>query len=405
MDIFVARQPIFNTQKKVVAYEILYRSNLRNTYNGQVDGDVATVSVVTDALTSFGLNHLTSGKRAFINFTYNLIKEDLPTLFDPADLAVELLESVVVDDLIVEKCKQLKEKGYVIALDDFTGGLDFDPIMPYVDIVKVDFMVLKSAGRKFVAEKYLPLGMTLLAEKVETMADFEEAHALGYKLFQGFFFEKPVVYQGKAISISTYKYMEILRETVNEDADFHKLTDIIKSDLSLTYKLLRLINSPAFYTISEIKSVQHALALLGINEIRKWATLIMLRDIGSDKPNEIIRVSLIRAVFAEKLSMMIGLENRKTEAFLMGLFSVIDTLMEKPLYDILGELPLSDDIKSALLGGRNKLHSILKMLKYYEVGNWDMVMKVCDELKLPYETVNALYLESIVGASERVDQM
>lgn len=405
MDIFVARQPIFNTQKKVVAYEILYRSNLRNTYNGQVDGDVATVSVVTDALTSFGLNHLTSGKRAFINFTYNLIKEDLPTLFDPDDLAVELLESVVVDDHIIEKCKQLKEKGYVIALDDFTGGLDFDPIMPYVDIVKVDFMVLKSAGRKFVAEKYLPLGMTLLAEKVETMEDFEEAHALGYKLFQGFFFEKPVVYQGKAISISTYKYMEILRETVNEDADFHKLTDIIKSDLSLTYKLLRLINSPAFYTISEIKSVQHALALLGINEIRKWATLIMLRDIGSDKPNEIIRVSLIRAVFAEKLSMMIGLENRKTEAFLMGLFSVIDTLMEKPLYDILGELPLSDDIKSALLGGRNKLHSILKMLKYYEVGNWDMVMKVCDELKLPYETVNALYLESIVGASERVDQM
>ncbi|MBM7561366.1 EAL and HDOD domain-containing protein [Fusibacter tunisiensis] len=405
MNIFVARQPIFNTRKQVVAYEILYRSNFKNVYDVNQDADVATVSVVTDALTSFGLDKLTGGKRAFINFTDTLIKEDLPKLFKPDELVIEILETATVDRTLVEKCRELSDAGYQIALDDFAGGHGFDAVMPYVKILKVDFMVLKTAGRKYMAEKYEASDVLLLAEKVETIEDYNEALELGYKLFQGFFFERPVVYQGKGLSISTYKYLEILKETVNEEADFMKLTDIIESDLSLTYKLLRLINSPAFYTINEIKSVQHALTLLGIQEIRKWTTLIMLREIGEAKPNEVIRISLVRAVFAEKLAKCLIIEDRKTEAFLMGLFSVIDTLMEKPLYDILEDLPLSEDIKGALLGGDNTFHLILKMLKYYEVANWDMVIQICDLLGLDYDYVNELYMKSISEATHRMEQM
>lgn len=405
MDIFVARQPIFNTKKQVIAYEILYRNNHRNMYDMNQDGDVATATVVTDALTNFGLKNLTGGKKAFINFTHNLIKEDMPTLFRPDELTIELLENIIVDDQLVEKCKELKELGYTLALDDFTGGDQFDKIMPYVDIVKVDFLVLKSEGRKYIAKKYLNKGITLLAEKVESIEDFDEAVLHGYKMFQGFFFEKPVMCQGKGMNVSTFKYMEILKETVDEEPDFHRLSEIVKSDLSLTYKLLRLINSPAFYTVGEITSVNHALTLLGINEIRKWTTLIMLRDISREKPDEIVRISLIRATFAEKVSPHLNDKNRDTEAFLLGLFSLIDTIMEKSLYDILEELPLKNDLKEALLGGDNHFHDILKLLKYYELGNWDMVMSLTEELELDYHLINEIYLNSIVEATKRLKEM
>lgn len=405
MDIFVARQPIFNTKKQVIAYEILYRNNLKNMYDLNQDGDVATATVVTDALTNFGLKNLTGGKKAFINFTHNLIKEDMPTLFRPEELTVELLENIIVDEQLVEKCKTLKNLGYTLALDDFTGGDHFDMIMPYIDIVKVDFLVLKSEGRKYIAKKYLNKGITLLAEKVESIEDFEEAVLYGYQMFQGFFFEKPVVCQGKGMNISTFKYMEILKETVSEEPDFHRLSDIVKSDLSLTYKLLRLINSPAFYTVGEITSVGHALTLLGINEIRKWTTLIMLRDISRDKPDEIVRISLIRATFAEKISPYLHEKNRQTEAFLLGLFSLIDTIMEKSLYEILEELPLKDDLKDALLGGDNHFHDILKLLKYYEIGNWDMVMSLTEELGIDYHLINEIYLNSIVEATKKLNEM
>lgn len=395
MDIFVARQPIFNEKKQVVAYEILYRSGHKNVYDMNLDGDVATATVVTDTLINFGLNTLTGGKPAFINFTHRLLMEDLPTLFSPAQLTVEVLETVEVDDALVEKCKSLKENGYVIALDDYVGDPQYDRLMPYVDIIKVDFLILKSEGRKFVADRYKGQNKVLLAEKVESEKDFKEAVYFGYSLFQGFFFEKPVVCQTKSMAGSAFRYLDILKETIDENVAFNRITEIVKSDVSLTYKLLRMINSPAFDVVSEVTSVNHALALLGLKEIRKWATLIMLREMNTDKPNEIMRVSLARGIFAEKISRHLGIEDRHTEAFLIGLLSLVDAIMEMPLFDILEQLPLKSDLKEALLGASNPFHDILRLLAYYEKGNWDMVIKLCDEKGMAYELVNTLYLEAI----------
>ena len=405
MEVFLARQPIFDVHKKVVAYEILYRSGMKNTYDISINGDLATASVVVDALINFGMGQLTSGKKAFINFTRKLLLEDLPSLFDVDTLMIEILETLEVDDILVAKCKELKEKGYSIALDDFVGDERFDALIPYVDIIKVDFLVLKTMGRKYVAEKYLPLGVELLAEKVETKADLDEAIALGYHYFQGYFFEKPIMCKTKSLNVTTYRYMEILNETMNEVPDFNKMSDIIKNDFSLTYKLLRLINSPAFYTISQITSVNHAVSLLGINEIRKWTTLIMLRDIGTDKPDELIKVSLIRAIFAEQLAEVFGIEFRKTEAFLLGLFSLIDTVMEKPLYDIIEPLPLKEDIKGAIMGQKNTFHEILRLLKYYESGNWDMVIAIEEQNSIDPNLVNAMYLNSVNEATKMFTEM
>lgn len=405
MDVFLARQPIFNVQKKVVAYEILYRQGVKNIYNEELDGDVATTSVVSDALVNFGLNGLTNGKMAFINFTKNLLMEDLPLMIPSAELTIEILETVEVDSRFVEKIAYLKGKGYTIALDDFVDNEKFNDILPYVDIIKVDFLVLGYEGRKLVADKYKRLGIRLLAEKVESNRDFEEAVNCGYELFQGFFFEKPVVCKSKGINVSTYNYMEILKETVDDEPSFDKLSKIVKSDLSLTYKLLRLINSPAFYTNSQITSVNHALTLLGLNEIRKWVTLIMLRDVSSDKPDEIIKVSLIRAIFAEHIAAHFGLKNRETEAFLLGLFSLIDTIMEKPLFEVLEQLPLKDDVKSGLLGMKNSFHDLLRLLKYYEKGNWDMIIEVAESRQVDYKILNQMYLDAVVDANKLICEM
>lgn len=404
MDVFLARQPIFNIKKQVIAYEILYRQGVKNVYEEDYDGDLATTTVVSDALVNFGIEGLTNGRKAFINFTKNLLMENLPLLIPPESLTIEILETVEVDEKFIEKIQYLKEKGYTIALDDFVDNEKFNEIMPFVDIIKVDFLVLGYEGRKIVADKYKVRGIKLLAEKVETYKDFEEAVALGYAFFQGFFFEKPVVCKSKGINVATFNYMEILKETVNDEPSFDKLSTIVKSDMSLTYKLLRLINSPAFYRSSEITSINHALTMLGLNEIRKWVTLIMLRDISSEKPDEIIKVSLVRALFSEQVSPYFGLEKREMESFLLGLFSLIDTIMEKPLFEVLEQLPLKEDVKSALMGVKNQFHDLLRLLKYYEKGNWDMIIDLTTHYSVDYSMINQLYLDSVIMASKMMNE-
>lgn len=391
MDIFVARQPIFNERRQVVAYEILYRNSSRNVYDLTQNGDRATATVVSDALVEFGLQTLTGGKPAFINFTKNLIMEEMPKLFSPAQLTVEVLEDIEIDEAFIEKIRSLKELGYVIALDDYVDDGRFLEVLPYVDIIKVDFLVLRSEGRKFVADKYKDKGIALLAEKVETQKDFEEAQRFGYTLFQGFFFEKPVICKTTTFESSKFKQLQILKETVDENVDFNRIAIIVKSDVGLTYKLLRLINSPAFDIVSEVTSVNHALALLGLKEIRKWATLIMLRDINGEKPTEVMRVSLTRAFFCERVAVWFKIEDRQTEAFILGLMSLIDTITQKSLFEVLDELPLKDDLKDALLGVENTFHDILRLVHYYEKGKWDMIMTLCAAREIPYENINEQY--------------
>lgn len=400
MEVFLARQPIFDKEKQVIAYEILYRDGAKNIYNPLSDGDIATTTVVTDTLVNFGIGGLTKGKKAFINFTKNLLLEDLPLLMDTETLIIEVLENVEIDARIVDKIKMLKEKGYTIALDDFEDHERFLPIIDYIDIIKVDFMMTTDAERKRVSNKYKPLGIQLLAEKVETHQEFEDALSYGYDLFQGFFFERPVVCKTKGLNVSVVNYMEIIRETMSEEPDFYMLTEIIKGDLSLTYKLLKLINSPAFYRRSRIESVQQALTMLGLDEIRKWITLIMLRDVSSEKPDELIAVSLSRALFSESIARYFNLADREDEAFLMGLFSLIDTIMEKPLFEILDDLPLNDDIKGALLGMKNSFYNILKLTQFYEKGNWDLVVEMSETYGFNCPDINSLYIEAVIKSGK-----
>lgn len=394
MDIYIARQPIFNNRLEVFAYELLYRSGTEN-FCDVSDGDSATSSVITNGLMLLGIDELTQGKKSFINFTKNLIVDKIPLLFSNEVVVVELLEDIIPDDNFIEVCRDLKDKGYTLALDDFVLDYDYIKLIELADIIKVDFMLTSIEERREIIKRYRYLNIKFLAEKVETQEEFEEAKASGYTYFQGYFFSKPVIIPGKDIKSHTRNYVKILEELNLKDPEYDKISNIIEYDVALTYKLMRLINSPAFYTNSKITSVNHALVLLGFNEIKKWITVIMMRDLGASKPDEIVKSSLLRAKMAEQIAASLGMRSRKNEMFLVGAFSMIDTLMDRSLFDILSEIPLEIEIVEAILGFDNELREVFSFVLAYERGEWDKVNKMCKDRKIDAKKIRDAYIKSL----------
>lgn len=399
MDIFIARQPIFNQKLEVFAYELLYRSSSENV-SKFMDGDSATSTVITNSLLLLGVENITQGKRAFINFTKNLIMDEIPHIFTRDLVVVELLEDIVPDENFLDACRLLKEKNYVLALDDFVLDYDYLELIKLADIIKVDFMLTSKEERKKIINRYKQYGIKFLAEKVETLEEFEEAKAEGYSYFQGYFFSKPVIIPGKDVKSYTMNYIKVLDELNSTEPEYDRIAQIIEYDVALTYKLLRLINSPAFYTNSKITSVNHALVLLGFSEIRKWITIIMMRDLGADKPDEIVRACLVRGKMSELLALQVGLRSRKNELFLVGMLSMIDTLMNRSLFDILSEMPLEIDIVQAILGFNNALTEVFNIVKEYEKGNWDRVEILCKSKKISSSKVGDAYVKALEWTNE-----
>ncbi len=402
MEIFIARQPIFDLKKKVYAYELLYRAGEQNQSN-VIDGDQATSSVIANTLMLIGLDSLTQGRLAFINFTRQLIENEIPTVFSNELLVVEILEDIIPDKEFIKACRRLKEGGYILALDDFVLDYPYEEIVDLVDIIKVDFLLTSPDERREIIRKYSGRNIRFLAEKVETLEQFEEAVQAGYTYFQGYFFSKPVIMKHKDIKPSTFNYIKILQELDGPEPEYEKIASIIEYDVSLSYKLLRIINSAAFYTNSRVTSIKHALVMLGFKEIRKWISIIMLRELSEDKPDEIIRTCLLRGKMGETLAKHFGLRPRKTEVFLMGMFSMIDTLMNQEMKDALKELPLEDDVKAGILGESNQFSDLLKLVTAYEKGNWDYLFLKAKKSGLGMNVFPDAYIEAVQWASTVYD--
>ncbi len=399
MDVFIARQPIFDIKKNVYAYELLYRASERNA-SDVIDGEMATSSVIASTLMLLGLDSITQNKLAFINFTKQLIQEEIPTIFSNEKLVVEILEDVIPDDDFIEACKTLKSKGYKLALDDFVIDYPYQNIVDLVDIIKVDFLLTSPNERQEIIQRYKEKNITFLAEKVETLEQFEEAVKNGYTYFQGYFFAKPIVVKHSDIKPVLPNYAKILTELSVEEPNYERISEIIEFDVSLSYKLLRLINSAAFYSNSRVTSIKHALVMLGLKEIRKWISIVMLRELGEDKPDELVRVCLLRGKMGEQLAEHFGLKNRKTEVFLMGMFSMIDTLMNQKIEEAIGSLPLEDDVKSGILGEKGVFSDILKLVKAYEKGNWDYLFLQAKKSGVGMNVFPDAYLEAVKWSTE-----
>lgn len=268
MDVFLARQPIFDRFNKLFGYELLFRDSEKNIYQSE-DGDKATIEVLKNSFINIGIEKVTGGKKAFINFTENILKSDIFTILPPKSVIVEILEDIEPTEEILELCKKLKKIGYVIALDDFVYSDKYRNLIEIADIIKVDFKITKGYERRKVIDQVNSEDILFLAEKVETMEEFNEAVSFGYSYFQGYYFSKPLIILGKRISENKAVHMKLMQEINSDSFTIDRIENLIKRDLSLSFKLLKLINSANYCFVSEIKSMKQALALLGEKEIKK----------------------------------------------------------------------------------------------------------------------------------------
>lgn len=391
---FIARQPIFDNHIKVHAYELLFRSSLENVFR-HANPDQAASKVIVDSSFLMGLETVTGHKKAFINVTRDVLINQYITLL-PKELAVtELLETVKPDAEVIAACKALKKSGYILALDDFVPDEASQPLVDLADIIKVDFMSTGPEQQEALAKTLATQGKTLLAEKVESWKVFQEAARMGYTLFQGFFFSKPVILTGKDIPGLKLHYLNVLREINRPALDFNDLEDIIKREMSLCYKLLRYVNSPFFGLRSQIDSIKHALVLLGEAEVKKWASLIALASMLDDKPEELVVQAAVRAKFCESLAPLLGMAQRSQDLFLMGMLSLIDAILDRPLEEILKDIPIQTDVKDALLGKENQLSGVYELMLANEGGHWEGCSDRADRLALEPERLSDLYFSAI----------
>jgi len=288
---------------------------------------------------------------------------------------VELLETVEPDPEVLQACQKLKQAGYLIAMDDFVYHERYEPLLEFTDFVKVDFLSTPEPARKALFKKLSPLKVRLVAEKVETDQMLQEGIASGYSFFQGYFFSKPAIIVGRDIPGFKAHYFQLLKEIHRAEIDLKKLEEIIKQEIGLTYKLLRYINSAFFGLRSKITSVKQALVLLGERTIKNWISFVALASMGADKAEELLILTIVRARFCEMLAPYFDLSDRKEDSFLMGLFSLIDAFLDRPLSDILGEIPIDDPIKLALLGEPNRLRDIYQYTLSYEKASWGQLDK------------------------------
>ncbi|TDI82051.1 MAG: HDOD domain-containing protein [Caldithrix sp.] len=370
MEVFVARQPIFDRKQKVYAYELLFRSGFEQNFFDNSDGDASSKQVLTNSFLSIGMDTMTNGKKAFVNFTRKLLLDQVASIFPKDLMVVEILEDIEPDDEMVSACKKLKDLGYLLVLDDFVFAPGYENLINLVDIIKVDFIQTQGTERGTVIHDVGASRIEYLAEKVETQEDFEQAVDLGYSYFQGYYFSKPQIIAGHDVPAHKLNYLQILNEINQPEVDFDELEKVFKQDLSLSYKLMNYMNSVHFGFKNKIRSIKHALSLLGIDESKKWLSLFALQIIGKDKSEELLSMSLIRANSCEMIAPLIGCKNRASELFLMGLFSMIDALLDQPLEGILAKLPLADDIKKALLGEKNQMGDVFELVVNYEKGDW-----------------------------------
>ncbi len=394
---FIARQPIFDLKENVYAYELLFRSGLHNYFDCD-DVDHASTSVIANSFLLFGIDEMTSGRRAFLNCTRKVLVENLATSLPKQHAVIEVLEDIEPDDEVIAACRRLKEMGYTLALDDFIYHQKFEPLLELADIVKVDFLLSGPGERQRISSLLRRRGIRMLAEKVETREDYEQAVSMGYELFQGYFFSKPVILSRRDIPANKLQYLRVLKEIHSPEIDFQRMAKTVQGEVSLSFKLLKLINSAAFGLRHKVSNIVQALSLLGEREVRIWVSLLSVSAMASDKPAELVVNSLIRARFCEQGAGLIGEGLESSELFLMGLFSQIDAILDRPLAELLDEIQVSPEMRQALLDKEGKRYQLLALCVALERGHWDQLSELAISLQLEEITLSETYLEAVKWA-------
>ncbi len=393
MDALVARQAIFDRDRRVYGYELLFRSDAgRNEFDGTEAG-LATRQVLANSLLVIGLENLVGTKKAFVNFGRGALVQGWYASLPQANTVIELLETVEPDSEVLEACRKLRDQGYQIALDDFVLRPGYEALLEIANLVKIEVQSLSRPQHELLLRSCKARGLQTLAEKVETYEEFNWTKQSGYDYFQGYFFARPVLVRGRKIPAAKLHCLRLLQEAQRQELDFDRMETLILEDVSLSYQLLRYVNSPLFTLTSTIRSIRQALLFFGETELRKWIALATLARTAEDKPSELIRHSLVRARFCEAMAR-IAKKSLEQSAFLTGLFSLLDALMDRPLAETLSEIHLAPEIMLVLSGQapeRDPLAGIYRLAQAYEVADWQGVEETALELGVPVASLGGEY--------------
>jgi c-di-GMP-related signal transduction protein len=403
-EVFIARQPILDRRQMVYGYELLFRSGVDSVFSC-ADPDQASAKVMTDSALVLRMAEISGAKRAFISITRNiLLKEYMHFL--PSDLtAAEIPATLGQDPEVVCACRKLKEAGYLLVLDDFIFRDQHEALIELADIVKVDFPATPVENRREIPSRLRRADLHFLAKKVETREQFQQAVDMGYSYFQGYFLSKPVILSARDVPGYKLNYLRMLQEIQSPGLQFDRLEQIIKRDMALSFKLLRYINSSYFGLTNKVTSILHAMMLLGPKELKQWASLLILAGLGDDKPDELVVQGLIRGRLCELLAPRLGMRNQSQPMFLLGMFSLLDAILGRPMEKILEDLPLTPEFNAALLGTPNRPRIVLDYAVAYERGVWEKLLDITGVLGFDESGVPLLYRDAVRWAEQSFEEI
>ena len=364
MKVYVARQPIFDQKLRVCGYELLYRRSEKNMFE-HVDDALATADVIHNAYLVFNFRELTEGTRAFINFPQNLIEGEVPSLLPRQSLVVEVLEHVEPTEKVLAALRSLRRKGYTIALDDFVFEEKYRPLIGLADIIKIDYQATPIDQQKRLIDA-LGHRVEFLAEKIETPFEYDIAKKLGYKMFQGYFFSRPTVVHGAEVHPLRNTLIEVLKELDKPEPNFGRIAGQIERSVDLSYKMLRSVNTVYQKGRTTIQSIEQAVARIGLDELRRWSYLMLLREMQTSESKELIKQSVIRGKMMELIAEETIPAVAPFDAFITGIFSSLDVILDETMHILIAELPVEPVVKEALLGKSNVLRELLESVKAYE---------------------------------------
>jgi c-di-GMP phosphodiesterase len=387
-EVYVARQPIFNASLEVAGYELLFRGGA-DAEALVVNAEGATATVVLNSFTEIGLERIVGASTAWINVSRDFVLSGLAHTVPPDVAVLEILEDQVIDAGFVAALETLKAQGYRLALDDFEYSPSADPLLPLVDVVKLDFVALGREGVARHVKQLRPYGVTLLAEKLETREDYAYCAELGCDLFQGFFFCKPELVRNRGVAANRLSLLQTVSALQDPTVDLTALEQLVSRDVALSFRLLRYINSAFFGLRMEVRSIGQALALLGVERLRHWTTLSLLASID-DKPPELTVTALVRARFCEQAGASLGSPG---QLFTLGLFSVIDALMDAPIADVIASIPFPQEMRAALIDHSGEQGQLLECVGALESADFDRAQSII-------ANAGEVYLESMVWAND-----
>lgn len=401
--VFIGRQPIISKNKKIFGYELLFRSSMAS------DADVmnnikATASVIVNALNNIGLKRLIGKKKGFVNVDAEILESGIFDLLPKENMVLEILETVELTTNIIDLCRKLRNGGYQLALDDFIYREPVSPIMSAANYVKVDLPMYSRQSLSEVVERLKGYPAKLLAEKVETREDFEFCQSLGFDYFQGYFFAKPSVVTAKSLSPAQLVLIELSRSLSRED-EFPTIEKLFKKNPELNYKLLKFMNSAAFYTTEKITSVRQSLALLGYRNLQKWVTLLLFAGEGGDfRSSPLLERAALRGRIMEMLAKRITNDPATADsAFMTGALSLSDVLLQIPINAILEEFNLSQEINDALIHRQGFLGTLVLVVEMLEEEKFSFIREILAQYHLTLEDLFSMEVEAIVELETTTD--